>query len=119
MCKLTCDNTWKGTAHGHRREGGGGAAKRRYGGRRAAKRGERGGVTVVAAVERLCRRRVAHQRGLGAVVAQVGVDRSVVGVIWPVLQRRAFVLFAPDATHRQACGGHEGRKVSQAELKCS
>lgn len=104
--KLTCDDPGEGTAHRHGGEGGGGPAERRHDRRRPAEGREGGGVTVVAVVVRLHGGRVTHQGGVGPVVAQVGVVRR--GVVGPVLHsagRRALVLFAPDATHRQACRG--------------
>lgn len=48
--KPTGDDTWEGTAHGHRGEGSGGAAEGRHDRRRPAKGCEAGGVAVVAVV---------------------------------------------------------------------
>ena len=60
-------------------------------------------MTVVAVVVCLHSGGVTHQGGVRPVVAQVGVGGRVVRVVGSVLQRRALVLFTPDATHRQAC----------------
>ncbi len=69
-------------------------------------------MTVVAVVVCLHSWGVTHQGGVGPVVAQMGVDRRGIGIgiIRSVLQRRALVFFAPDASHRQACRREKGKE---------
>lgn len=48
-------------------------------------------------------------------MAQVGIERRGIRVVGSVLQRRALVLFTPDATHRQAC---REEKEKEDLIKC-
>lgn len=70
-------------------------------------------MAVVAVVVRLHGGGVTHPSGVRPVVAQVGVDGHDVAIFRPVLERRALVLFAPHATHRQACERKEGARKDE------
>ena len=104
MPTLTCHHAGERAADRHRREGAGGAAKGRHDGRGAAERRERGAhaVAAVAAVVHLGGGGVAHVGGVGPVVAHVGISRPRHVVVRSVLEGRALVLFALDATHPRA-----------------